>query len=95
MSFPALLQAAGDVELTGATIRVYLRLVGELDFTEFRRLWAGRTARALRVHPNTAGDALRVLRERGYIERGPKLMDVYTYRLLYSRRTQTQLHRKQ
>ncbi len=97
MSIPALLQAANDPDLKRhrSTLAVYLHLIGVLDVGEFRRLWHGKVARSLRMHPNTVGDALRTLRERGYLERGPKLMDVYTYRLLNSRRVDSQLHRKQ
>lgn len=90
MSIPALLQAANDPDLVRhrSTLAVYLHLVSVLDVGEFRCLSHGKVARSLRMDPHTVGDALRTLRDRGYLERGPKLMDVYTYRLFNSRRSQ-------
>lgn len=87
MSFPALLDAARDPQFTqkGSLPIVYMRLIGILDFGEFRRLWAGRLARELKLKPHTVGAALRFLSDAGYIERGEKVMDVYTYRLRHSR----------
>lgn len=64
---------------------LYSYLVPRLHFTEFRRVRASRIATDLGVRPETVGDALRVLREAGYIERGPRLLDVFTYRLVYAR----------
>lgn len=87
MSFPALLDAGKDPRFTqkGSLAVVYMRLIGILDFGEFRRVWAGRLAKDLRLKPHTVGAALRTLADSGYIERGTKVLDVYTYRLRHSR----------
>jgi len=90
MSIPALLQAANDVDLKRhrSTLTVYLHLVSVLDVGEFRILSHGEVARKLRMDPHTVGDAMRTLCERGYLVRGGKMMDRFTYRLLHSRRSQ-------
>lgn len=87
MSFPALLDAATDPLLVqrGSVAALYLHLVSRLDFNEFRRVRASRIATDLAIRPETVGTALRALREAGYIERGERVMDVFTYRLVYSR----------
>lgn len=87
MSFPALLDAGDDPSVQeGSVALVYLHLVKRLDFVEFRRVRASRVATDLRKRPETIGTALRVLREGGYIERGERVMDVFTYRLVYARK---------
>ncbi len=88
MSFPALLDAGDDPLLVqkGSVAVLYLHLVGRLDFVEFRRLRASRVSTDLRMRPETIGAALKVLREAGYIERGERVMDVFTYRLVYARK---------
>lgn len=86
MSFPAFLAAATDplVVRHGSVAAVYLHLASRLDFREFRRVRASRVAVDLGVRPETVGLALKVLRDGGYIERGERVMDVFTYRLAYS-----------
>ena len=88
MSFPALLEAGSDPLLVrrGSTAMVYLHLVSRLDFVEFRRVRASRIATDLRIRPETVGAALKALREAGYIERGPRVLEVFVYRLVYARR---------
>lgn len=87
MSFPALLDAGNDPLLVqrGSVATVYLHLVGRLDFMEFRRVRASRVATDLRIRPETVGAALTALRKAGYIERGERVMDVFTYRLVFAR----------
>ena len=87
MSFPALLDAADDPLLVqrGSVAALYLHLVKRLDFVEFRRLRASRVATDLGLRAETVGAALKCLREAGYIVRGERVMDVFTYRLIYSR----------
>jgi len=88
VSFPAMTEAGNDPVMTqrGSVAALYLHLTTRLDFTEYRRLRVGDLARTLHLERRTVGAALRILRDRGYIERGTRLMDVFTYRLLYSRR---------
>ena len=87
VSFPALLDAADDPLLVqkGSVAALYLHLVKRLDFMEFRRVRASRVAADLRMRPETVGAALKCLRDAGYIERGERVMDVFTYRLIYAR----------
>lgn len=87
MSFPALLDAGDDPLLVrqGSVAAVYLHLVKRLDFVEFRRVKATRIADTLGIRPETAGRALRALREAGYIDRGQRVLEVFTYRLVFSR----------
>jgi DNA-binding transcriptional ArsR family regulator len=83
-----MLDAADDPLLVqrGSVAALYLHLVKRLDFMEFRRLRASRVATDMGVRAETIGTALKMLREAGYIERGPRVIDVFTYRLIYSRR---------
>lgn len=92
MSFPALLDAGNDPLLVqkGSVAVVYLHLVSRLDFMEFRRVRASRVATDLRVRAETVGTALKTLRDAGYIERGERVMDVFTYRLVFARPTTAQ-----
>lgn len=88
MSFPALLDAGSDplVIQSGCGAKVYLHLVSRLDFVEYRRLRASRVATDLGVRPETVGAALKLLRDAGYIERGPRVLEVFTYRLVFARK---------
>jgi hypothetical protein len=89
LSFPALLDAADDPTFVrnGSVAVVYLHLVKRLDFQEFRRVRASYIAVILKMKGATVGNALRLLREGGYIERGPsKVLDAYTYRLMFARK---------
>lgn len=88
MSFPALIEAGSDPLLVqrGSVAAVYLHLVGRLDFVEYRRLRASRVATDLCVRPETVGAALKALRDAGYIERGPRVLEVFTYRLVFARK---------
>lgn len=88
MSFPALIDAGSDPRFVakGSVAVVYLHLVARLDFMEFRRVRASRLSVDLRMRPETIGGALRILREGGYIERGERVMDAFTYRLVYARK---------
>lgn len=86
MIFPALLDAAKDpvfVDRPSAFL-LYGRLLAVLEFTQFRRVRAGRLAADMHVRPDTVYAGLKILRDAGYIERGDRLLDVYTYRLVYS-----------
>lgn len=91
MSFPALLEAADDPLLVqkGSVAALYLYLVKRLDFVDYRRQWAERIAADMKVRPSTVSSGLRDLIQAGYIERGPRIMDAFTYRLIYSRQRQT------
>jgi DNA-binding MarR family transcriptional regulator len=90
VSFPALLDAADDPLLVqkGSVAALYLYLLKRLDFVQYRRQWGSRIAEELHVKPKTVSQALRLLIEGGYVERGPKVMDVYTYRLVFARQRQ-------
>ena len=92
MSFPALIEAGNDPLMVqrGSVATLYLHLVSRLDFVEFRRLRASRVATDLGVRPETVGTALKVLRDAGYLERGERVMDCFTYRLVYAR---SEVHR--
>lgn len=86
MSFPALLEASDDpIVRRRRNATVYLYLVKRLDFREFRRVMARRLGRELGMRPQTVGAALKTLGKHGYLERGPKVMDTWTYRLVYAR----------
>jgi hypothetical protein len=88
--FPALLDAGKDplfVERRTLTT-LYVHLIGRLDFAEFRRVRASRVATDLCVRPETVGAGLRALVRAGYLVRGERVMDVFTYRLVYSRATE-------
>ena len=87
VSFPALMEAGNDPLLVqrGSVAAVYLHLVGRLDFVEFRRLRASRVATDLCLRAETVGAALKLLREAGYVVRGPRVLEVFTYRLVFAR----------
>lgn len=88
MSYPAFQEAGRDPAVTtkGSVASVYMYLTGCLDFMEFRRVKAKKVAREVKLRPETVGHALTTLRTGGYIERGPRVLDTFTYRLLYTRR---------
>lgn len=70
----------------GTVASLYLHLTTKLDFVDYRRVRAEDVARTLAVHKTTVRQALKILSDFGYIERGARLMDVFTYRLVYARR---------
>lgn len=86
---PALLAAATDRHLHGAPLAypVLLHLTEVLSLTEFRPVKAWAVADRLHIKPHTAGRALRVLTDRGYLERGEDdARGVGRYRLCWSPR---------
>lgn len=85
-----MLDASRDALMTERTsvAAVYLRLISMLDFLEYRRLRVAELAEDMGLKPATVGSALRLLRRAGYLERGPRVADVFIYRLVYSRNGQ-------
>lgn len=88
MIFPALLDAADDPIFIGHpnAMAVYVYLIKRLDFGEFRRVRASRVAADRSIRPETAGAALKMLRRHGYIIRGKRVLEVFTYRLVFARK---------
>lgn len=60
-----------DPELDGTPTKVYLYLIRRLDRAEYRPVKAWALAVALQIRPQTAGKALRVLVEKGYLQQAP------------------------
>lgn len=86
MIFPALVSASTDDQLRGAPLDVYLWLCcHRLDFIEYRPVKIGGLATSRRLKSDTASRALRILVERGYIERRYLQREGYTYRLRLTR----------
>jgi DNA-binding MarR family transcriptional regulator len=75
-------RAAGDARLDGAPLKVYVYLNHELDLTEFRPVKVRAIANELHLKMPTTSIALRRLVETGYIQAGPKVDRVHSYRLL-------------
>lgn len=83
---PALRDAANDASLRGTPLTVYLKLLYELDPSDFQKVKQTALAHALKLTDRSIRDALKVLCERRYLERkdvGPN--QPATYRLVYNR----------
>jgi hypothetical protein len=74
-------RAGADPRLRGAPLPVFLLLNHELDDVEFRPVKVVAIAAELRVKARVAAKALRRLTEAGYLEAGPNVGRVGTYRL--------------
>lgn len=70
--------------LRGEDYRVLGELYDHLDFVDYRRLKQWEIAAALRVHEGQVSRSLKVLTASGYVDRGPRIDRVYTYRLRVS-----------
>jgi len=86
MVIPALRDAAEDHALRGAPLAVYVWAIHQLDWHEERALKVAVVAHALRIERETAGRALKLLVQRGYLARRHTGTRGYLYRTLYTRR---------
>lgn len=96
MVFPALLDAGKDAALRDrpSCIIVYVYLLGQLDFHEYRTKTVFAVSHTLGMREHTAGLALRTLVERGYLDAGPQRNNgnhrqARAYRLVWSRPAHT------
>lgn len=84
MVIPALSAAADDTRLRWAPLAVYVWLLcHHLDLQTYRPVKLSGIAIACRLKRHTASRALRVLVERGYIERRGQAATGYEYRLVH------------
>jgi hypothetical protein len=90
VNFPAFDNAMDDDRLNGAPIRLYLNLSRRLDFQELRAEKEEAMACAAKMRASTMRAALRRLCDLGYIERGPKVDRIHSYRLFWSVRRDSQ-----
>lgn len=77
--------AAEDPALRGAPIAVYDFLIYRLEPAEFRWVKVTGLAQAMRIKTDTASRSLKVLTERGYLERKYVARSGYQYRLRVTR----------
>lgn len=87
MSLPAVTDALADAEVRRhpSRVLVYWYCLGHLLPNEWRRMRVADVHRATGLSVRRAEGALRDLCRLGYVERGPRLIDRWTYRLALTR----------
>lgn len=87
MSLPAVTDALADphVRRHPSRVLVYWFCLGHLTPAEWRRMRVLEVHRATGLSIRRAEGALRDLVRLGYIERGPRVIDRWTYRLAMAR----------
>lgn len=84
---PSLRDAADDPALSVVAVRVFVWLYGRLELHEWRPVKAYAVARALRIRPQTAGDALTALVRYGYLLEGSRDGHIRQFRRVDHRRS--------
>lgn len=82
---PAFVAAMQDRALRGNARDVYLWCNEHLDVVQYRSVKHSVIESALHMKDSSVADALQVLIDRGYIDRGERMDRLWTYRLFYSR----------
>lgn len=85
MVIPAFVAAMQDRTLRGNARDVYLWCHEHLDIVQFRPVKHSVIESALQMKDSSIADALQVLIDRGYLDRGERCDRLWTYRLYYSR----------
>ncbi len=81
---PAFATALQDRTLRGTPREVYVWLHQNLDVVEFRPVKHASVGFALGLKDASVADSIVRLLNRGYLERGEKTGQTWTYRLVYS-----------
>jgi predicted transcriptional regulator len=78
---PILLQAARHADIRGRELAVLVELHEWLDIEEFRTIAAWRVAERLQMDECNVYRAIRALHRGGFLERGARLGNAYTFRI--------------
>ena len=81
MAQDAMTMIAADKDLTGETFRVFLHMAGRLDFENYIRITQTEIAEALDMQKQHVSRAIKLLKSKNILLRGPKIGQSYSWRL--------------